>query len=201
MYTSGLPGIYTLSPQDYSPQALGVYIRQTTRAHGIAIKYLCLMHGQHESQSDWISHFFLRYFCFKSYNSPCKGDYCSAMYICVVLPWYILASHGQTFLCLWVGAKDKKVWPHKTNNFKLDPYFRIEDKIHAIYLLHLCLYLCILISRQPELAILLISLAFVCTAIDATLHLSMATSMPLWVSKLIRIKLQLTTDWRKTVCI
>ena len=32
MGTSGLPDIYTLSPQ-----ALGVYIRQTTHAHGITI--------------------------------------------------------------------------------------------------------------------------------------------------------------------
>ena len=34
MCTRGSPDIYTLSPR-----ALGVYIRQTTRAHGITIKY------------------------------------------------------------------------------------------------------------------------------------------------------------------
>ena len=39
MDTRGSPDIYTLSPQACSPQALSVYIRQTTRAHGIAIKY------------------------------------------------------------------------------------------------------------------------------------------------------------------
>ena len=33
-YTCGSPDIYTLSPR-----ALGVYIRQTTHAHGITIKY------------------------------------------------------------------------------------------------------------------------------------------------------------------
>ena len=33
MCTRGLPDIYTLGPR-----ALGVYIRQTTRAHGITIK-------------------------------------------------------------------------------------------------------------------------------------------------------------------
>ena len=33
--TRGLPDIYTLSPQAYGPQASGVYIRQTTSAHGI----------------------------------------------------------------------------------------------------------------------------------------------------------------------
>ena len=34
MCTRGLPDIYTLSPR-----ASGVYIRQTTRAHGITTKY------------------------------------------------------------------------------------------------------------------------------------------------------------------
>ena len=38
MCPSGLPDIYTLSPWAYGPQALGTYIRQTTRAHGITIK-------------------------------------------------------------------------------------------------------------------------------------------------------------------
>ena len=33
MGTRGLPVIYTLSPQAGSPRVLGVYIRQTTRAH------------------------------------------------------------------------------------------------------------------------------------------------------------------------
>ena len=33
MGTHGLPDIYTLSPQACSPCSLGVYIRQTTRAH------------------------------------------------------------------------------------------------------------------------------------------------------------------------
>ena len=40
MYTRGLPDIYTLSPHSYGPWASGVYIRQTTRAHGITIKYM-----------------------------------------------------------------------------------------------------------------------------------------------------------------
>ena len=35
MCTRGSPDIYTLSPR-----ASGVYIRQTTRAHGITIKYV-----------------------------------------------------------------------------------------------------------------------------------------------------------------
>ena len=39
MGTCGLPDIYTLSPWACSPWALGVYIRQTTRAHGITITY------------------------------------------------------------------------------------------------------------------------------------------------------------------
>ena len=33
MGTRGLPDIYTLSPRACGPRALGVYIRQTTRAH------------------------------------------------------------------------------------------------------------------------------------------------------------------------
>ena len=33
MGTSSLPDIYTLSPRACGPRALGVYIRQTTRAH------------------------------------------------------------------------------------------------------------------------------------------------------------------------
>ena len=33
MGTRGLPDIYTLSPRACGPQALGVYIRQTTLAH------------------------------------------------------------------------------------------------------------------------------------------------------------------------
>ena len=39
MCTRGLPDIYTLSPRACGPRASGVYIRQTTRAHGITIKY------------------------------------------------------------------------------------------------------------------------------------------------------------------
>ena len=38
MGTRGSPDIYTLSPRACGPRALGVYIRQTTRAHGITIK-------------------------------------------------------------------------------------------------------------------------------------------------------------------
>ena len=38
MCTRGSPDIYTLSPRACGPRALGVYIRQTTRAHGIIIK-------------------------------------------------------------------------------------------------------------------------------------------------------------------
>ena len=40
MCTRGLPDIYTLSPWDCGPRASGVYIRQTTRAHGITTKYI-----------------------------------------------------------------------------------------------------------------------------------------------------------------
>ena len=40
MCTRGLPDIYTLSPRACSPRASGVYIRQTTRAHGITTKYI-----------------------------------------------------------------------------------------------------------------------------------------------------------------
>ena len=39
MGTRGSPDIYTLSPRACGPRASGVYIRQTTRAHGITIKY------------------------------------------------------------------------------------------------------------------------------------------------------------------
>ena len=39
MCTRSSPDIYTLSPRACGPRASGVYIRQTTRAHGIAIKY------------------------------------------------------------------------------------------------------------------------------------------------------------------
>ena len=39
MCTHGSPDIYTLSPRACGPRASGVYIRQTTRAHGITIKY------------------------------------------------------------------------------------------------------------------------------------------------------------------
>ena len=35
MGTSGLPDIYTRSPRAAGPRAEGVYIRQTTSAHGI----------------------------------------------------------------------------------------------------------------------------------------------------------------------
>ena len=40
MCTRGLPDIYTLSPRACGPRASGVYIRQTTRAHGITTKYM-----------------------------------------------------------------------------------------------------------------------------------------------------------------
>ena len=39
MCTRGLPDIYTQSPRAAGPRAEGVYIRQTTCAHGITIKY------------------------------------------------------------------------------------------------------------------------------------------------------------------
>ena len=39
MGTRGLPDIYTLSPRACGPRALGVYIRQTTRAHVTTIYY------------------------------------------------------------------------------------------------------------------------------------------------------------------
>ena len=39
MTTSGLPDTYALDPRACSPRASGVYIRQTTPAHGITIKY------------------------------------------------------------------------------------------------------------------------------------------------------------------
>ena len=42
MCTRGFPDIYTLSPRACGPRASGVYIRQTTRAHGITIKYTAL---------------------------------------------------------------------------------------------------------------------------------------------------------------
>ena len=41
MSTSGLPDIYTLSPR---PRALGVYIRQTTRAHVTTILFIYVTH-------------------------------------------------------------------------------------------------------------------------------------------------------------
>ena len=40
MGAHGSPDIYTLSPR-----ALGVYIRQTTRAHGITSKYIQYMYS------------------------------------------------------------------------------------------------------------------------------------------------------------
>ena len=40
MDTRGLPDIYTRSPRATGPRAEGVYIRQTTLAHDITIKYL-----------------------------------------------------------------------------------------------------------------------------------------------------------------
>ena len=42
MGTRGLPDIYTLSPRACGPRALGVYIRQTTRAHVTTI--YCMDH-------------------------------------------------------------------------------------------------------------------------------------------------------------
>ena len=42
MCTRGLPDIYTLSPRACGPRASSVYIRQTTRAHGITIKCIPL---------------------------------------------------------------------------------------------------------------------------------------------------------------
>ena len=41
MGTRGLPDIYTLSPRACGPRALGVYIRQTTRAHVTTIYCAC----------------------------------------------------------------------------------------------------------------------------------------------------------------
>ena len=38
--TSGLPDMYTLSPRACGPRASSVYIRQTTRVHGITIIYI-----------------------------------------------------------------------------------------------------------------------------------------------------------------
>ena len=40
MYTRGSADIFTLSPWACGPWASGVYIRQTTHAHGITIKYV-----------------------------------------------------------------------------------------------------------------------------------------------------------------
>ena len=39
MDTHGLPDIYTLGPRACGPRTLGVYIRQTTRAHVTTIYY------------------------------------------------------------------------------------------------------------------------------------------------------------------
>ena len=44
MSTRGLPDIYTLSPRACGPRALGVYIRQTTRAHDITILFIYVTH-------------------------------------------------------------------------------------------------------------------------------------------------------------
>ena len=38
--THGLPNIYTFGPRICVPQASGVYIWQTSCAHGITIKYI-----------------------------------------------------------------------------------------------------------------------------------------------------------------
>ena len=40
MCTRGSPDIYTFSPRACGPWASGVYIRQTTHAHGITIKHI-----------------------------------------------------------------------------------------------------------------------------------------------------------------
>ena len=42
MCTRGSPDICTLGPRACGPRASGVYIRQTTRSHGITIKYIPL---------------------------------------------------------------------------------------------------------------------------------------------------------------
>ena len=39
MGTRGSPHVYILSPWACGPRALGVYSRETTRAHGITIKH------------------------------------------------------------------------------------------------------------------------------------------------------------------
>ena len=39
MGMSGLPDMYTLTPQACSPQASGVHIRQAMNAHGISVMY------------------------------------------------------------------------------------------------------------------------------------------------------------------
>ena len=44
MDTRGSPDIYTLSPRNYGPWASGVYITQTTHAHGITINYCFVNH-------------------------------------------------------------------------------------------------------------------------------------------------------------
>ena len=45
MCTRGLPDIYTLSPRACGPWASGVYIRQTTRAHGITTRQMLKHRG------------------------------------------------------------------------------------------------------------------------------------------------------------
>ena len=44
MGTCGLPVSYTLSPRACSPQASGVYIRQTTHVHGITSKCMYMIY-------------------------------------------------------------------------------------------------------------------------------------------------------------
>ena len=47
MSTCGLPDIYTLSPRACGPRALGVYIRQTTRAPVTTIQYITKLFVSH----------------------------------------------------------------------------------------------------------------------------------------------------------
>ena len=42
MGTRHLPDMYALSPRACGPRALGIHIRQITRAHVTTIKYVCV---------------------------------------------------------------------------------------------------------------------------------------------------------------
>ena len=90
MGTCGLPVSYTLSPRACGPQASGVYIRQTTHAHGITSK--CM--------------YMIIYIGIKGAWPPLFSIYRCKIYMqfnleCNCVHYYVFSSDKSIFLLYW----------------------------------------------------------------------------------------------------